>query len=67
VVGVLSWIDYRQEECELTNEVVRPGFRQPPRPRNFYRWYETYIIFFIVCSIIFMWFYVLTVVVPAID
>jgi amino acid transporter len=55
VVGVLNWLDYRREECELTDIAVRPGFRRPPEPRNLWRWYETYIVLFIVASIGFMW------------
>jgi uncharacterized membrane protein len=55
VVGVLSWLDYRREECELTARYFEPGFRSPPRLRNFYRWYETYVIVFIVASIITIW------------
>jgi hypothetical protein len=66
VIGVLNWIDYRREECELTDEVIRPGFRSPPRPRNFYRWYETYIVLFILLSIIVMWSYALSVLLPAV-
>ena len=46
IVGVLNWLDYRREECELTDAAVRPGFRKPPQPRNFFRWYETYIVLF---------------------
>src|SRR5215831_13996799 len=26
VVGAFSWLDYRREECELTDTAVRPGF-----------------------------------------
>lgn len=55
VVGVMNWLDYRREECELTDAAVRPGFRKPPEPRNFWRWYETYIVLFIVASIGVMW------------
>ncbi len=55
VVGVLSWLDYRREECELTAKYFEPGFRSPPRVRNFYRWYETYVIIFIVAVTITIW------------
>ena len=44
VVGILSWVDYRHEECEVTEKYVAAGFRTKPRLRNFYRWYETYMI-----------------------
>jgi hypothetical protein len=55
VVGVLNWLDYRKEECELTDAAVRPGFRKPPEPGNLWRWYETYIVLFIAVSIAVMW------------
>lgn len=65
VVGILNWLDYRREECELTNTEVRPGFREPPHTRNFFRWYETYIVLFIVGSIVFLWSFTLTHLLPA--
>lgn len=55
VVGVLSWLDYRREECELTARYLEPGFRKPPRVGNFYRWYETYVIIFIIAVTITIW------------
>jgi hypothetical protein len=35
--------------------MVAPGFRKRPRPGNFHRWYETYVLLFIFVSIIVMW------------
>jgi hypothetical protein len=55
VVGALAWLDYRHEECDITDEVVGPGFRKRPRPGNFLRWYETYVLLFILVSVITMW------------
>ncbi|MFB9541690.1 MULTISPECIES: hypothetical protein [Streptomyces] len=55
VVGALAWLDYRNEECDITDEVVGPGFRKRPRPGNFLRWYETYVLLFILVSVITMW------------
>ncbi|MFF4208762.1 hypothetical protein ACFYZE_05160 [Streptomyces sp. NPDC001796] len=55
VVGALAWLDYRNEECDITDTVVGPGFRKRPRPGNFLRWYETYVLLFIVVSVITMW------------
>lgn len=55
VVGALSWLDYRNEECDLTEAIVGPEFRKRPNPRNFIRWYETYVLSFIVASLIVMW------------
>lgn len=55
VVGALAWLDYRNEECDITDEMVGPGFRKRPRPRNLLRWYETYVLLFILASVITMW------------
>ena len=59
IIGIFNWLDYRREECELTDAAVRPGFRQPPQLRNFLRWYETYVIMFIIGSVAFLWAYTL--------
>lgn len=55
VVGAISWIDYRNEECDITDEIVAPGFRKRPRSNNFLRWYETYVLLFIFISMVTMW------------
>ncbi|MEE1754581.1 hypothetical protein [Streptomyces sp. SP18CS02] len=55
IIGVIAWLDYRREECELTDEIVRPGFRKRPQVRNLFRWYETYIVAFIVTATVFAW------------
>lgn len=47
IAGVFSWFDYRKEEVELLDSVVRPGFRKPPTFKNFWRWDEFYIIVFL--------------------
>ncbi|MER5533137.1 hypothetical protein [Streptomyces mirabilis] len=54
-VGVITWLDYRNEECDITDEMVTPGFRKRPQSNNFLRWYETYVLLFILISIITMW------------
>jgi hypothetical protein len=66
VVGILNWLDYRREECALTDEAVRPGFRKPPNVRNFMRWHETYIVLFIVASLLLMWALTLGLLLPTI-
>jgi hypothetical protein len=66
VVGVLSWIDYRREECELTAKYFEAEFRKPPRLRNFYRWYETYIVLFVIGATVLLWVLSETVVIPRI-
>lgn len=55
VVGAFAWLDYRNEECDITDEMVGPGFRKRPRPGNLTRWYETYVLLFIAVSVITMW------------
>jgi hypothetical protein len=55
VSGIVSWIDYRKEECSLTEQYLGSDFRTPPRLRNFYRWYETYIIAFVIATTIALW------------
>jgi hypothetical protein len=67
VVGMLTWLDYRREECDLTDEAVHPGFRQPPRPRNFVRWYETYIAGFVISMTVLLWLFVAIFALPAIN
>jgi hypothetical protein len=55
VVGVLTWLDYRNEECDLTDKMIEAGFRKRPNTRHLFRWYETYIVLFIIASIILLW------------
>ncbi|MEU8084183.1 hypothetical protein AB0B57_11265 [Micromonospora sp. NPDC049101] len=66
IVGVLTWLDYRQEECQLLSEVLHPEFRAPPRLRNFYRWYETYIVAFIAVTVAMMWWCGTELIIPSI-
>jgi hypothetical protein len=65
VVGAIAWLDYRREECELTDEVVRPGFRARPRTGNVFRWYELYVLIFIWVSIAAMWLLAGLLILPA--
>lgn len=50
--GMLSWAAYKREECEV---LTRSGITsvEPIRLRNFYRWYETYVIILLllVCAV----------------
>ncbi|MGN9776443.1 hypothetical protein ACTMS0_11820 [Micromonospora sp. H33] len=55
VSSVFSWLDYRKEECALTDDLIGPGFRDPPRLANLVRWHETYIVGFIVVSTTAIW------------
>ncbi|MFF4505507.1 hypothetical protein [Streptomyces sp. NPDC001401] len=65
VVGAMTWLDYRNEECDITDEVVGPGFRKRPRPGNFLRWYETYVLLFVLVSVIIMWLIAVLFLLPA--
>ncbi|MFH8764681.1 hypothetical protein [Streptomyces althioticus] len=65
VAGALSWLDYRNEECDITDEIVGPGFRQRPQLRNLLRWHETYISLFILVSTAVMWTLAIAYVLPA--
>ncbi|MEU7716346.1 hypothetical protein ACGF5H_01430 [Micromonospora chalcea] len=67
LVGVASWFDYRLEECELTDKTVRDGFRARPNWRNLYRWYETYTVLFILGTIVALWIFATTEILPRID
>ncbi|NRQ38007.1 hypothetical protein HII36_40185 [Nonomuraea sp. NN258] len=64
-IGIVSWLDYRREECELADEFVRPGFRKQPRKSAFVRWYETYILLFIIGLTVFLWVASRTILLPA--
>jgi len=55
ITGVLAWLDYRNEECDLTDRLIGVGFRDRPAKRNLFRWYETYIVLFIMASIALVW------------
>lgn len=52
VANVLSWFDYRKEEVELLDQVVKPNYRRPPTLRNFWRWSETYVLLFIIVVVV---------------
>jgi hypothetical protein len=51
---LMSWLDYRSEEANLIKS-MGGTFRSLPKFRNFWRWYETYLIFFIVFYLICCW------------
>ena len=64
LVGVFAWLDYRREENVLTERLVGSEFRLPPTSRNLFRWYETYIVLFILSSIAVLWFLAGVLVLP---
>lgn len=58
IAGLLSWLDYRKEEVKLLDAAIKPGFRNKPKIGNFWRWYETYLIIFILFSSILIYTYI---------
>jgi hypothetical protein len=64
VSGVFSWFDYRKEEVKILDDAIRSGFRRKPSLRNFWRWYETYMVIFILGATIFIYCFVTTNVLP---
>lgn len=66
VVGVLTWLDYRNEECDLSDWIVGQAFRSRPNASNWFRWYETYVGAFVIVSIALAWLLTLVVMFPAV-
>ncbi|GER86263.1 hypothetical protein KDW_04250 [Dictyobacter vulcani] len=64
--GIFSWLDYRREETVVLKHALGESFREPPRFRNFWRWYETYMILFILIFVIIIIFYVESQFIPQI-
>lgn len=54
IASMMSWFDYRKEEVELLDETVHENYRKQPTMSNLFRWTETYIILFIVISLLFI-------------
>ena len=52
IASIASWFDYRKEETELLNRYVESRFREKPTILNAFRWYESYVIIFIVIIVI---------------
>ena len=46
---------HRWEECDLTAKYFAADFRSRPQARNFYRWYETYILLFVLAVTTLLW------------
>ena len=64
LAGIFSWLDYRKEEVALLNEAVGASFRVQPRIGNFWRWYETYMILFIIVFVVVTYCFVEDQVIP---
>lgn len=55
IAGIASWFDYRREEVTLINNYLGQSFRTSPELKNFYRWYETYIVLLMLISTGVLW------------
>ncbi len=66
VSGIFSWLDYRDEEVQLLDEVIKKGYRSPSKILNFWRWSETYFIIFILVIVIIISIYTETSIIPLI-
>jgi hypothetical protein len=66
LIGVWTWLDYRNEECDVADRIVGVGFRSRPKVGNFFRWYETYIVVFIGTTVVVVWVFVEALLVPAV-
>lgn len=64
---IFSWMDYRKEEVALLNETIGSGHRQPPTFRNFWRWQETYLILFTFITILTIYIYTESKIIPLIQ
>jgi hypothetical protein len=66
LAGIFSWFDYRVEEVDLLNRMIGPGFRKPPRKRNFWRWQETHVLVFITIVVTSIFVFVESKIIPLI-
>lgn len=66
IIGVLSWFDYRQDEVKLLDEVIGYQYRKPPKFKNWWRWYETYFVIFLILVMIAVFIFTETQVIPLI-
>ena len=66
LAGAFTWFDYRNEEVELLDQAIKPGFRKPPKAINFWRWHETYLLLFIMIVAVVIYIYVQSQIIPLI-
>lgn len=66
LAGMFTWFDYRREEVRLLDKMIGPGFRNPPKLRYFWRWYETYLLLFVILTVITIYWYADTTIIPLI-
>jgi hypothetical protein len=65
VIGLFSWLDYRNEECDLADQIMGKGFRARPNTRNMFRWYETYVILFVLITLAISWILAASFILPS--
>ena len=66
IAGMFTWMDYRKEECELLKSHSNQVTRSAPSWGNFWRWYETYVLAFMVSACLLLWLLGSLLLVPAI-
>ena len=54
ISDIASWFDYRNEEVKLIN-MMGGDFRKAPKIKNLWRWYETYLIGFVLFFVMIGW------------
>lgn len=64
--GISSWFDYRKAELQLLDEEVGVGFRNAPRLRDWWRWYEVHMMIFIFLIVLFIVIFMETQIIPQI-
>jgi hypothetical protein len=65
--GLVTWIDYRNEEADLLNNEVAPGFRERPKLRNIWRWYESQFALAPVVVFLAVWAFVELFIIPKVQ
>ncbi len=66
IANIISWFDYRKEEVKLLEDIAKPNFRKPPTLQNIWRWFETYILLFMIAITILVFIYVEYQIIPLI-
>ena len=66
IAGFFSWMDYRDEEVKLLDEVIEKGYRSRSKISNFWRWGKTYFIIFILVIAVFISIYTEKNIIPLI-
>lgn len=67
VASIFSWFDYRRDEVKILDEAVKSGYRKLPEWKNCWRWSETYIILFLIISLLVIYWFVYWRLLPLIN